>query len=97
MVSATTTPSFEISNIPTLPQNLIHLVNKSISMHGFIVTSLYPKYLDRFYEEVPSLIASGEIKYREVVYKGFGGVAEALEDVFGGVNVGKGVVVLEDE
>jgi NADPH-dependent curcumin reductase CurA len=66
-------------------------------MHGFIVTTLWPKYLEEFYKEVPKLIADGEIKYNEVVYKGFQGVEKALEDMFNGVNAGKLVAVLEDE
>ncbi|TEB24770.1 NAD(P)-binding protein [Coprinellus micaceus] len=78
-------------------KNLYHLVTKSISMHGFIVTTLWPKYLEDFYKEVPKLIADGEIKHSEVVYKGFQGVEKALEDMFNGVNAGKLVAVLGDD
>lgn len=43
-------------------QNLMLVVAKSITISGFIVGRLYPKYDEEFYKVIPAKIASGEIK-----------------------------------
>ncbi|KAF6748879.1 alcohol dehydrogenase [Ephemerocybe angulata] len=76
--------------------NLWMIIPKCISLNGFIVTTHYPRYLTEFYKTVPALIASGELKYAETVYKG--GFAE-FDEAFiallrGKTGNGKVVVVV---
>ncbi|TFK33617.1 hypothetical protein BDQ12DRAFT_690946 [Crucibulum laeve] len=78
-------------------RNLFHVVSKSISMHGFIVSRLEPKYGKEFYETIPHKLASGELKHREHVFDGLDKVGEALLAVQKGTNKAKAVVKVADE
>jgi NADPH-dependent curcumin reductase CurA len=52
-------------------------------------------FAGEFYEKVPQLIASGDLKLREHIYKGLAAAPQAIYDVQKGNNTGKVVVVLE--
>lgn len=75
-------------------KNLMHVVAKSISMHGFIVFRLEGKYSDDFYATVPEMVANGTIKSKEHVYNGLETVGQAILDVQKGANKAKVVVNL---
>ena len=76
-------------------KNLGIIVAHELQMFGFIVGRLGPKYDEEFYREVPQLIASGKIKYREDVRKGLQQTGQALVDVLTGGNKGKMIISLE--
>ncbi|KAJ3544722.1 hypothetical protein NMY22_g2672 [Coprinellus aureogranulatus] len=75
----------------------IQIVAKSISMHGFIVSRLEHKYDEKFYKEIPKLVAEGKLKYREQVYDGLQKVGDAIADVQKGLNKAKAVIKVADE
>ncbi|TFK22716.1 alcohol dehydrogenase [Coprinopsis marcescibilis] len=73
-------------------KNIYNIVTKSLSVNGFIVTDLEPKYSKEFYNTVPQLVASGQLKYREHVYEGLESAGEALLAVQMGTNKAKAVI-----
>ncbi|KAF6746490.1 alcohol dehydrogenase [Ephemerocybe angulata] len=78
-------------------KNIIHVVSKSISMFGFIVSRLEHKYDEQFYKEVPELIAAGKLKVLEDVFEGLASVGDAILAVQKGTNKGKAVVRVADQ
>ncbi|KAF8996522.1 alcohol dehydrogenase [Cyathus striatus] len=77
--------------------NIFHIITKSLSMNGFIIDRLHPKYESKFYEEVPRLIAEGKVKYKEDVWEGLENVGEATYAVLKGLNKAKAIVKVADE
>ncbi|EGO00257.1 hypothetical protein SERLA73DRAFT_160203 [Serpula lacrymans var. lacrymans S7.3] len=77
--------------------NLWLLSRYRVKMEGLIMTDWVDKYLDEFLEVVPRDLASGKLKYLEHVYHGMDKVGQAFVDLFTGGNVGKSVIVLEEE
>ena len=73
-------------------KNAIHIVSKSLSINGFIVTGLQEKYDARFYAEIPQLVADGKLKYKEEVFEGLESVGDAILAVQKGTNKAKAVV-----
>lgn len=73
-------------------KNAMYIVGKSLAIHGFIVSRLEHKYDERFYKEVPKLVAEGKIKYREQVFDGLQTVGDAILAVQKGQNKAKAVV-----
>ncbi|KAJ3504567.1 hypothetical protein NLJ89_g7871 [Agrocybe chaxingu] len=71
-------------------RNLGLIIGKTISMNGFLVSHLEPKYAAEFYRELTPKVASGEVKYREHVYGGLEKVGEAILAVQRGENRGEG-------
>ncbi|KAJ7274866.1 hypothetical protein C8J57DRAFT_1505610 [Mycena rebaudengoi] len=69
----------------------------SIYIHGFRVTSLMPKYLEECTTTIPSMVISGQIKYKEDISHGLETVGDALLAVQNGANRGKFVVVVAEE
>ncbi|KAF8965858.1 hypothetical protein BDZ97DRAFT_2074402 [Flammula alnicola] len=82
---------------PTPIRNLFNVVGKSISIHGFIVGRLVPKYGADFYATIPPKVASGEIKHREDVYNGLEKVGDVILAVQKGTNKAKAVIHVADE
>lgn len=78
-------------------KNLMHVVSKSISMHGFIVSRLEHKYENDFYNEVPDMVASGKLKYKEEVWEGLEKLGDAILAVQKGTNKAKMVIKVNDE
>lgn len=77
--------------------NLVNVIHREITFHGFTVGSLSHKYEEKFYEEIPRKIASGEIKYIEDVTHDLKFAGHALEAVQRGTNKGKSVVIVAEE
>ncbi|KIY44554.1 NAD(P)-binding protein [Fistulina hepatica ATCC 64428] len=67
-------------------RNLMHIVYKRITMTGFFVAELRPKYADEFYAWIPEKLASGEIKFKEQVSRGLDKVGQVIADVQRGRN-----------
>ena len=78
-------------------QNLLELIKKSITMHGFVFIYLIPKYGDQFYKEMTAKVVSGEIKHRQQVYDGLADSGEAIVAILKGLNSAKVVVHVADE
>jgi NADPH-dependent curcumin reductase CurA len=76
---------------------LINAILKEISIHGFVVTTLSPKYLETFEREVPALIASKELTYKEDVTRGLENAEVAFDNFLKGAFMGKSVVIVADE
>ena len=83
--------------ILTFHQNLEETVWRSISMQGFVVSRLMPKYIDQFYTEMTSKVVSGEIQHREQVYDGLANGGEVILAVQKGLNSAKAVIHVADE
>lgn len=77
--------------------NLMMIVGKELSINGFLVFSLAPKYSEWFYNEIPGRIAKGELRFLEDFKKGLEYAGHAIEDVQRGRNHGKSVVVVAEE
>lgn len=73
------------------------IVRKCLTLSGFVVGSLASKYADEFYATVPSLIKSGEIKYKEEVHVGLDKVGLAFYNIQTGKNKAKTVVIVAQE
>lgn len=81
---------------PPGPRNLIHVVAKSLKMHGFIVTD----FLDmapQFFADMGAWIRTGKIKWRETVVDGIENAPRAFLGLFKGDNIGKMLVRLAPE
>ncbi|KAK4702989.1 hypothetical protein P7C70_g3232, partial [Phenoliferia sp. Uapishka_3] len=72
-------------------KNYILIVGKQITYQGFIITG---KNLDGFFEAVPKLIKSGELKIKEHVTYGLDD-GQAFVDMLSGAAQGKAVISLE--
>ena len=85
-----------IISINLFHQNLVELVKRSISMYGFVVGDLMPKYIAEFYAEMTTKVVSGEIQHRQQVYDGLANCGEAIAAVQKGLNTAKAVVHVAD-
>lgn len=79
------------------PKNLFNIVTKEIKYQGFIVSSFIPKWIGKFMEEVPKMLAEGKIKNREDVTFGVYGAEDAFRRLFTGENNGKVAVLIDTE
>ena len=70
---------------------------KEITIHGFLISSLFPKYLDIFKQEIPASFASKELKYRVNVTRGLENTEIAFDKFLKGAFTGTSVVVVVDE
>jgi len=77
-------------------KNLWLLSRYRIKMEGLVVIDWHEKYAQEFYETMPKLVASGEIKCLEHVYEGLEKAGQALQDVLTGENRGKAVVEIAE-
>ena len=75
----------------------MQVVSKSLTLYGFIVIHLAPKYEKEFYEVLPPLVASGEIKYREEITPGLENVGNVILSVQKGLNKAKAVIHVADD
>lgn len=86
------------TNTPTsLPQNYSQIFQKELTIHGFLVGSLRPKYTKQFYAEMVPLVKEGKLKHREDVTVGLEGAGKSLVDTLTGKNFGKTVVLVAEE
>ncbi|KAF7345141.1 NAD P-binding protein [Mycena sanguinolenta] len=78
-------------------KNFGQVFGKSLQIFGILVLRLGQKYATEFYQEIPSAIASGELKYSEDASHGLGTVGDVILRVQKGWNNGKTVVIVADE
>ncbi|KAG9316551.1 alcohol dehydrogenase [Chiua virens] len=78
-------------------QNLMQIISREIKIYGFIVHSIHSKHKDAFDVEMPALIASGELKFKEDISKGLQSAGETILAVQKGTNTGKSVIVVADQ
>ena len=79
------------------PRNLMLVVGKSLTMRGFIVTTLLaqtPGLLDRFRADMGRWVAEGRLKWQETVEDGVANAPSAFLKLFSGGNTGKMLVKL---
>ncbi|GAA2794951.1 NADP-dependent oxidoreductase [Saccharopolyspora taberi] len=77
------------------PRNMPMIVQKRLSLRGFIVTdNLHLR--DRFVEEVGGWLREGRIHYTETVYDGLRKAPEAFLGMLRGENTGKTLVKIAD-
>ncbi|KAJ7648375.1 alcohol dehydrogenase [Mycena polygramma] len=81
------------------PIKNMHLVfGKSLTISGLLIFHLENAETDKeFYETIPPLLASGELKYKEEVTRGLDKVGDVILSVQQGRNTGKAVVVVAEE
>ena len=85
----------EYNGGPAYPiRNMKLVFGKEIKIYGFVLISILHKYEEDFYKEVPKLVASGEIQYREDVTEGLEYAGHAIRAVQSGANTGKSVVIV---
>ncbi|KAH7885193.1 hypothetical protein F5I97DRAFT_1345664 [Phlebopus sp. FC_14] len=75
----------------------MNIVVKQLKITGVVVVALLPKYEEDFYKEIPALIATGELKFKEDITQGLEGAGEAILSVLQGTNDGKKIVVVAEE
>ncbi|EIM83947.1 NAD-P-binding protein [Stereum hirsutum FP-91666 SS1] len=78
-------------------KNYSMFFQKELQMFGFLVFTLYPKYIDRFLADMVPLVKEGKIKHREDVTKGLEHSCQALVDVLSGKNHGKKVILVAED
>ncbi|KAG6806071.1 hypothetical protein H0H92_012810 [Tricholoma furcatifolium] len=72
--------------------NMLRIIERSISMNGFVVLRMEHKFNDAFYAKIPDKVAKGELKYTEEVTDGLQKVGDVLLAVQKGENKAKAVV-----
>ena len=70
---------------------------KQLSLFGFLVMNLLPKYRDAFFDEVSELVAKGEIRHKEDVSQGLKSAPDVMLAVLKGTNSGKAIVLVSEE
>ncbi|KAG6839784.1 hypothetical protein C0991_011699 [Blastosporella zonata] len=76
--------------------NIMAVLEKSISMNGFIVFRLEHKYQDGFYKTIPAKVARGELKFTEEITNGLDKVGDVMLAVQKGENKAKAVIKVAD-
>ncbi|KAJ2823978.1 hypothetical protein FBU31_004115 [Coemansia sp. 'formosensis'] len=78
-------------------QNLVRVIPKRISIHGFIVSDYYakPDYAN-FIAEVSAMLKEGKITYKLDEVVGLENAPQGLLDLFEGKNFGKRVIKVAD-
>ncbi|KAI8813578.1 NADPH dependent alkenal/alkenone reductase [Cladochytrium replicatum] len=77
--------------------NLSNIVGKQISIHGFLVTPLTPKYKPAFAKDMPAWIAEGKVKVVEEIREGWENAGLAFIEMMSGKNLGKMVVKVGED
>ncbi|KAJ7682244.1 hypothetical protein DFH06DRAFT_1289783 [Mycena polygramma] len=75
-------------------KNMNLLFKRRLRFEGFIVAD-YPEYNERFYTEIPPLVAQGKIVAQEQLFDGLDKDPEAFLSMFNGTSTGKPVVVVD--
>ncbi|KAI8326236.1 NAD(P)-binding protein [Martensiomyces pterosporus] len=79
-------------------KNLAQMINKKLTMYGYIVSDYYakPDYQE-FVKEVSALFKAGSLKYKLDEVVGLDNAPQALLDLFEGKNFGKRVIKVASE
>ncbi|CAO1622666.1 unnamed protein product [Parajaminaea phylloscopi] len=80
--------------VPNFPMGLLY---RQLSLHGFIVSSLTPKWREAFLKAMPAAIRDGTVKSREDIRYGLNALAPSFVDLMTGNHDGKVVVLVDAE
>src|SRR5690606_38379480 len=83
--------SYNATELPPGPRNMFQIVQKRLTIRGFIVGD----HVDRWGEAVRDLarwLGDGSLSYRETVVDGLENAPEAFISMLRGANIGKMVV-----
>ncbi|KAJ7243069.1 hypothetical protein C8J57DRAFT_1367145 [Mycena rebaudengoi] len=78
-------------------KNAMHILTKCMSVNGFLVGNLRPKYSKEFRETILPKLASGQFKFTEDITKGLDKVGDVILALMKGTNTGKAIVVVAEE
>lgn len=84
-------PTGGVNNFP------MGVLSRQRSLHGFIVSSLMPKWGKRFQEVMPAAVRDGKIKSKEDIRFGVENLAQSFVDLLTGNHHGKVVVLVDSE
>ena len=70
-------------------KNLFHIIGKRLTLSGFIVSDLFAEFQTEFYDTMPKLYKSGDIKYKQHITSGIENGPQAFIDMLNGKNFGK--------
>lgn len=76
---------------PLGPNNMVHVVVKSLRLQGFIITD-YQHMTGEFQKDIAGWLRSGEIRFRETVVDGIDAMPDAFLGLLRGTNIGKMIV-----
>jgi hypothetical protein len=85
--------SYNATEAPPGPRNIIMVVGKSLKMQGFIVTQ-FQHLMPQFLAEVGGWIADGTLRWEETIHEGIAAAPAAFIGLFEGGNMGKMLVRL---
>ncbi|WP_028661113.1 NADP-dependent oxidoreductase [Nocardioides insulae] len=71
-----------------------HVLNKSLTIRGFIQTEFVPEHHDRFLAEMGRWVTEGDVGYREDIVDGLENAPEAFIGLLKGRNFGKLIIRL---
>jgi NADPH-dependent curcumin reductase CurA len=75
------------------PSDLLpQVLNKSLTIRGFIVTEFRKEQFDQFHVDVAEWIKDGRVRYREDIVDGFDNIPDAFRGLLRGENFGKLIV-----
>jgi NADPH-dependent curcumin reductase CurA len=84
--------SYNATEPPAAPRNLMQLIAKRLTLRGFIIID-HGDRLPAFHQEVGAWVRSGQVKFRETIVEGGVEAAPgAFMDLLRGANVGKMLV-----
>lgn len=75
-----------------LGDTMLTVLRRSLLIRGFIYSEFVADYYDEFLEEIGSLVANGEIRYREQITEGLEAAPSAFIGMLEGRNFGKVIV-----
>jgi NADPH-dependent curcumin reductase CurA len=80
-------------------QNLFNIITRCITVTGFLANeqSLVDRWEKEFYDTIPKMLATGELKFVEDRTEGLEHVATGLAEVMTGKNLGKKIIVVSAE
>ncbi|KAI0315715.1 alcohol dehydrogenase [Amylostereum chailletii] len=78
-------------------ENTFAIISKQISVNGFLVWHLAPKWAESYYREVPLLIKEGKLKFEEDRSYGLESVGEGFLQISTGENKGKKVIIVAED
>ena len=78
-------------------RNMFHIIGKRITVRGFIVYDLYPKYAEEFKKVVVDAVVKGKIKYRtDVSEVGIEHAVPTFRNMMNGKNFGKAIIKVSE-
>ena len=70
-------------------KNLFHIIGKRLTLRGFIVSDLLAEFQKDFFNTMPKLYKSGDVKYKQHITSGIENGPQAFNDMLNGKNFGK--------